>query len=188
MLSLEQPCAPVHPMHPAGGMMRFPEMRPILFALALFATTASAAAVAPPPPVFDALRFFEGTTHGDGRFKVILRGSHRVTVQGRGRMEGDTLVLNQIVTREGTEPKPRQWRIRAVSPGRYTGTLTDAKGPITGETTGDRLHLRYTSTGGFAVEQWLTLSADGRVAQNRLTAKRFGVTVATLDETITKTD
>ena len=172
------------PMRPAGDMMRCPVMRPALLALALLATAAPAA----PPPEFDAIRFFTGSTHGDGRFKVILRGSHRVTVQGRGRLEGDTLILDQIVTRDGTEPKPRQWRIRATAPGRYTGTLTDAKGPITGETTGDRLHLRYTSTGGFAVEQWLTLSADGRSAQNRLTAKRFGVTVATLDETIVKTD
>jgi hypothetical protein len=181
---LEQAGGPVHPVHPAGVAMRFLAMRPILLALAL----ATVAAAPPPPPTFDAIRFFTGTTHGDGRFKAILRGSQRVTVAGRGRMEGDTLVLDQIVTREGTDPKPRQWRIRATAPGRYTGTLSDAKGAITGETTGDRLRLRFTSTGGFAVEQWLTLSPDGRSAQNRLTAKRFGVTVATLDETITKTD
>ncbi len=175
----------VHHMRPAGDMVRCLTMRAALIVLALFATAASAK---PPPPEFDAIRFFEGGTRGDGLFKVILRGSHRVTVQGRGRIEGDTLILDQIVTREGTAPKSRQWRIRATAPGRYTGTLTDAKGPITGETTGDRLHLRYTSTGGFAVEQWLTLSPDGRSAQNRLTAKRFGVTVASLDETIVKTD
>jgi hypothetical protein len=181
---LEQAGGRVHPMRPVTGLPRYRAMRPILSAFALFATAAAAA----PPPSFDAIRFFQGATRGEGRLKVILRSGQRVSVAGRGRMEGDTLVLDQIVTREGTDPKPRQWRIRATTPGHYTGTLTDAKGAISGETIGDRLHLRFTSTGGFAVEQWLTLSPDGRSAQNRLTARRFGVTVATLDETITKTD
>ncbi|KQU53206.1 hypothetical protein ASG67_10360 [Sphingomonas sp. Leaf339] len=161
-------------------------MRFLLAALPALALLTTAAA--PPAPTFDALRFFNGKTEGKGRFKVVLRAGHDVHVQGHGRMEGDTLILDQIVTREGTAPKPRQWRIREVSPGRYTGTLTDAKGAITGETTGDRLHLAFTSTGGFKVEQWLTLAADGRSAQNRLTAKKFGITVATLDETIRKLD
>lgn len=157
------------------------------FLLAALPALALLTAVAP-APTFDALRFFSGTTEGQGRFKVILRTSQEVHVQGHGRMEGDTLVLDQIVTRDGTPPKPRQWRIRQSGPGRYTGTLTDAKGAITGETVGDRLHLSFTSTGGFAVEQWLVLTPDGRSARNRLTAKKFGVTVATLDETIRKLD
>lgn len=141
-----------------------------------------------PAPRFDPLRFFEGRTQGVGRFKVVLRAGQDVRVEGRGRMEGDTLVLDQVVTREGTGPKPRQWRIRQTAPGRYTGMLTDAKGPITGEATGDRLHLAFTSTGGYRIDQWLQLSADGRSAQNRLVARRFGVTVAHLDETIRKLD
>ena len=158
---------------------------PTLAALLLLLLTAAAPA---PPPEFDAIRFFTGATRGEGRFKVVLRAGQSVHVDGRGRLDGDTLVLEQTVTREGTVPKPRQWRIRRAGPGRYTGTLTDARGPITGETEGDRLHLRYTSTGGFAVEQRLTLAPDGRSAQNHLTAKKFGVAVATLDETITKAD
>jgi hypothetical protein len=159
-------------------------MRLSILALALLAAAPSSAA----PPTFDALRFFSGATRGEGRFKVILRRSQPVSVRGTGRMEGDTLVLDQIVTRAGSAPKPRQWRIRATAPGRYTGTLSDAKGPITGETVGNRLHLRFTNSDGFAIEQWLTLAANGRSAQNRLTAKRFGVRVATLDETITRLD
>ena len=158
-----------------------------LMILALLALPVGAAAQAPAPR-FDPLRFFEGRTEGVGRFKVVLRAGQDVRVEGRGRMEGDTLVLDQVVTREGTGPKPRQWRIRQTAPGRYTGTLTDAKGPITGEATGDRLHLAFTSTGGYRIDQWLQLSADGRSAQNRLVARRFGVTVAHLDETIRKLD
>lgn len=156
--------------------------------LAVAALFAAIPATAAEPPRFDAIRFFSGATEGTGRFKVVLRAGQAVRVEGRGRVEGDTLVLDQVVTREGTAPKPRQWRIRQVSPGRYTGTLTDAKGPITGTSSGDRLDLHYTSTGGFAIDQQLVLAPDGRSAQNRLVAKRFGVTVATLDETIRKTD
>lgn len=166
--------------------MRCKVMRPSILAVALLAIAPAPSSAA--PPTFDALRFFTGATRGEGRFKVILRHGQHLSVRGKGRMEGDILILDQIVTREGSEPKPRQWRIRATAPGRYTGTLSDAKGPITGETIGDRLHLRFTSSDGFAIEQWLTLAADGRSAQNRLTAKRFGVTVATVDETITKLD
>ncbi len=161
-------------------------MRPSILAVAVLAIAPAPSSAA--PPTFDALRFFTGATRGEGRFKVILRRSQPVSVRGTGRMEGDTLVLDQIVTRAGSAPKPRQWRIRRTAPNRYTGTLSDAKGPITGETIGDRLHLRFTSSDGFAIEQWLTLAADGRSAQNRLTARRFGVQVATLDETITKLD
>ena len=163
----------------------------ILALLPALAAPVGVAAEAPAPapaPRFDPLSFFEGRTQGVGRFKVVLRAGQDVRVEGRGRMEGDTLVLDQVVTREGTGPKPRQWRIRRTAPGRYTGTLTDAKGPITGEATGDRLHLAFTSTGGYRIDQWLQLSADGRSAQNRLVAKRFGVTVAHLDETIRKLD
>ena len=154
----------------------------------LLAALLSTPAAAGDPPRFDALRFFSGATEGVGRLKVVLRRGEPIRVEGRGRVEGDVLILDQVVTRGNAAPKPRQWRIRRVAPGRYLGTLTDARGPVTGEGVGDRLHLAFTSAGGFKVEQVLTLSPDGRSARNRLTAKRFGVTVATLDETIRKTD
>lgn len=156
--------------------------------LAPFLLAAAPQAAAPGPLRFDAIAFFSGRTEGVGRFKVVLRRGEPVRVEGRGRMEGDTLVLDQLVTRGDGPAKPRLWRIRRVAPGRYTGTLTDAKGPVTGVATGDRLHLAFTSTGGFRVDQRLVLAPDGRSARNRLTAKRFGVTVATLDETIRKLD
>lgn len=40
--------------------------------------------------------------------------------------------------------------------------------------------------GGMRVDQWLTLSADGQVAQNHLIVRKLGVTIATLEETIRK--
>ena len=46
---------------------------------------------------------------------------------------------------------------------------------------GDRLK-RFAARHG----RWLTLSPDGRTARNRLTVKRLGVVVASVDETIRK--
>jgi len=147
-----------------------------------------AGATAPATPMFDPLRFFAGATRGDASLKIILRSARAVNVQGHGRIAADgTLILDQRVEQEGKAPKTRQWRIRAVGHGRYAGTLTDATGPVTGEATGNRLHLSYP-TGRIRIDQWLTLSADGRSARNRLVARRLGITLAHLDETIRKLD
>jgi len=138
---------------------------------------------------FNPLGFFTGHTSGDGRLKVVLRRGVPVSVSGSGRVESDgTLVLDQTVL-EGTKPaRTRRWRLQRTAPGRYEGTLTDARGPVVGEVNGRRLYLRFTSTSGFRVRQWLTLSADGRSADNLLKASRLGVTVATLRERIRRID
>jgi hypothetical protein len=73
-----------------------------------------------------------------------------------------------------------------VGPGRYTGTLSDADGPVTGLVTGNRLRLSFRMRGGMDVDQWLTLAPGGRWARNVLRVSKFGMTVATLDETIRK--
>lgn len=160
----------------------------LLLPLAPVFLALSAAAPAP-APTFDAIRFFAGRTAGTAQLKVILGRTRAVRVQGQGRIEPDgTLVLDQTVATAGKPESRRQWRIREDAPGHYTGTLTDATGPITGETQGDRLRLSYRAWHGVAIEQWLTLAPDGRSARNRLTARKFGITVAVLDETIRKTD
>lgn len=53
---------------------------------------------------------------------------------------------------------------------------------------GDAFHLRYRTKGGIAIEQWMTLAPGGRSAHNRLVARKMGVIVARLDETIRKLD
>jgi len=137
---------------------------------------------------FDPLRFFAGRTRGEGQLKVVFRARVPVTVRGAGRMDGDTLVLDQVVE-EGAKPsRTRRWRLRKVAPTRYEGTLTDARGIVVAEVDGPLLRLRFTSTGGFQVRQTLTLAADGRSAANRLEARRLGVIVATLDERIARID
>jgi hypothetical protein len=73
-----------------------------------------------------------------------------------------------------------------VTPTHYEGTLTDARGRVVADADGPVLHLSFTTPGHFQVQQWLTLAPDGRSAANRLVARRFGVTVATLTERITR--
>ena len=141
------------------------------------------------PRRFDALRFFTGATEGRGRLKIALRRARAVSVHGNGRLAPDgAVVLDQRVEQAGQAPTRRRWRIREDRPGHYTGTLTDATGPVIGEARGDRLHLYYRAKHGVRIDQWLTLSPDGRSARNHLAARKLGVVVARLDETIRKTD
>lgn len=161
-------------------------MRPILLLTLPLAACAGGPPPSAPGPAFDALRFFEGRTRGSGELSIVLRQPRPLTVAGEGRLRPDgVLVLVQRVEQAGAAPRTRRWEIRRVAPGRYAGTLSDATGPVQGESSGNRLHLAYRSKQG-RVEQWLTLSPDGRTAENRLTVKRLGVVIARVDETIRK--
>lgn len=134
-------------------------------------------------------RFFVGRTEGVGTVRIMLSGSHGVRVRSRGRMDrSGALMIDQVVEEEGKPARRRIWRLERTGSNRFTGTISDARGPITGEVTGDVLHLRYRSTDGPSVEQWITLQPDGRTARNRMTFRRFGLTVATLEELIRRVD
>ena len=157
-------------------------------ALALVAAACAggppAASVATTPP-FVAERFFAGRLDGVGTLKIVLHGPTTVHVASIGTIAADgTLILDQHIEQQGKPARNRQWRIRALGDGRYTGSLTDASGPVIGVAVGSRLHLAFPMKGGIRVDQWLTLSADPRIAQNHLIVRKLGLTVATLDETI----
>lgn len=159
--------------------------------LAAAALLLPACAGSPPPvgggPAFDPIAFFEGRTRGAGELSIILRQPRALTVEGRGRVRPDgVLVLRQRIEEEGRPARTRRWEIRRTGPGAYAGTLTDATGPVRAEARGNRLRITYPSGAG-RVEQWLTLSPDGRTARNRLTVTRLGAVIARVDETIRKT-
>lgn len=159
----------------------------ILLPLVLAGCAAGRSELARPGPVFSAERFFAGHTEGQGQLKIALSGAKGFNVHGDGEVEADgTLVLGQLVEREGKDPERREWRIRRDGAG-YSGTLSDAKGIVRGEVRGNALHLRFTMTNGMNAEQWIYLQPGGRVALNRMTVKKFGVTVASIEETIRKT-
>jgi hypothetical protein len=96
-------------------------------------------------------------------------------------------VLDQKVQREGHPVETRQWRIHKQRDGRFGGTLSDAKGPITAEVNGNCLHLKYViAKGSYGAEQYVYLQPGGRIAINRMIIRKFGLTVATVEETIRK--
>ena len=140
---------------------------------------------AAPSPHFEPARFFAGASHGEARLKILFRAPQRVAVDSIGRVGADGVLLLDQHIRQGDVPvRARRWRIRLDGPGRYVGTLTDAEGPVTGEVAGNRLHLRFRARGGLDMEQWLFLEPGGQVAHNRMVVRKFGLTVAVLDEVI----
>lgn len=131
------------------------------------------------------LAFFAGRTEGTGVMKVLLSKSRVVHVHGTGHALPDgSLTLDQTVEEDGRPTTTRRWHVEAVGADHYSGTLTDAIGPVTGETAGNQLHLRFKTKGGMVADQWLSLRPGGTTADNVMVVRKFGVAVATLRETI----
>ena len=134
-------------------------------------------------------RFFVGRTSGSGTIRVVLSGQHGFRVRSLGRLDrSGALVVEQIVEEEGKAARRRTWRLTRLAQNRITGTLSDARGPVSGEIAGGVLSLRYTPTEGGTVEQRITFHPNGRTAENRMTIRRFGLPVATVEETIRRID
>lgn len=136
---------------------------------------------------FDPVAWFTGTSHGDGTLHKLLSSPVRTSVDSVGRPDGSGgLILDQTI-REGDKPvRKREWTMRPLGPGHFTGTLTDASGPVDLTVMGARALIHYPMKGGLQVHQQLALQSDGRTILNRLSVRKFGFEVAHLDETIRK--
>ena len=134
-------------------------------------------------------QFFVGRTASTGTASVFMSGSHTVRDRSRGRIEqGNVLILEQDVEEEGKPARHRTWRLVRGAGNRITGSISDARGPVTGDVSGNVIHLRYQSSEGPGVEQWITLQPGGRTAHNRMVFRRLGVTVATVNSVIWRVD
>jgi hypothetical protein len=140
-----------------------------------------------PAPVFDPATFFVGHTEGKATLNIALHHPRPVVVEGHGRIDADgTLILDQSV-QTGTGPaKPRSWRFHPDGPGRWSGTLSDAAGPVRGDITGNCLHLAFAMKGGLKAQQWLYLQRGGTIVRNVMVVRKLGLPVARLNETITR--
>lgn len=148
---------------------------------------AGAAGPAQSPKPFDPVAFFTGRTQGQGELRELVGKAKRVSVQSVGRVDRTGwLVLDQKVDVEGDPVRQRQWRLKLVAPGKYRGTLSDAKGPVEAEVNGQSARIRYMMKGGIKVQQVLTPLPGGRAVSNRATFRKFGMKVATLTERIEK--
>ena len=161
-------------------------LRPAAIAVALSLAAAPSASAA---AFEDPLRFFEGRTESIGTVKIAMKKAFRSRAIGRGEIAADgTLNLVQRVEDEGQLPKERRWKMRKVAPGRYTGTMSEARGPVTVEEVDGRDRFRFRMEGNVAVEQWLIPAKDGRSAASKITIRKYGVLVGRSDAVIRKVD
>ena len=135
----------------------------------------------------DPIDFFEGSSRGVGTFHRIFAEPSRLEVESTGirRRNGDLVLTQRIRQQSGGTPRTRTWIIRPVRPGRYTGTLTEAVGPVEITTNGPRASVRYAMKSGLSVRQQLALQSDGTLL-NHLEVRKWGLRVARVDETIRK--
>ena len=147
----------------------------------------SASVRAEAAPLADPLRFFEGRTESVGVMKMVMKKPYRVRSISQGKINGDgSLHLVQQVRDEGQPPKQRVWRIRKVGPGKFSGTMNEAKGPVTIEQVGDGYRFRFKMAGNLSVEQWLIPEPDGKSGSSKLTVRKYGMKVASSEATIRK--
>lgn len=137
---------------------------------------------------FDPVEFFRGRTHGEGTLKAIFQSPKALTVDSLGYEDKDgTLVIKQVIHEPSKPVRTRDWRLRALGEGRYEGTLTDAASKVRIEQKGDTIRIRYQAKDHLNFDQVLT-PARPREVTNRMKVKRFGITVAHMDEIIRKVD
>ena len=154
---------------------------------AIAAALALPGAAAPAQQPFDPVAFFTGLTHGKGALKELIGKEKRTTTESNGHVDQDGwLVLDQKVLVEGDPVRQRRWRLKLVSPGKYSGTLSDAKGPVQADVTAQSVRIRYTMKDGIRVDQLLTPLPGGQAVDNRATFHKWGMKVATLKERIEK--
>lgn len=135
----------------------------------------------------NALRFFEGSTESLSTVKVLMKKPYRSRAIGVGKIRTDgSLELVQQVTDDGRPAKMRRWLVHQVAPGRYSGTMTEALGPVDVQEVDGRYRFRFKMKGHLAVEQWLTPQPGGRAASNKATIRKFGMKVASAEGVIRK--
>jgi len=179
---------------------------PIALGICLFVALAVALviglgswATALPPSAFESgtpeLRpeiFFAGMTSSSGVIETRSGApTRRLRVTGSGeRLPDGSLRLIQRIRFDQDAPTMRTWVVRRLDAHHYTASLTDAAGPVDGETYGDLFHLRYAMRSPFGgeMEQWLYLQPDGHTVVNEATVSVLGIIVAHLSERITHED
>jgi uncharacterized protein DUF3833 len=154
----------------------------------VFVMTSTAVTAATPRTdrLQDPLRFFEGRTVSNSRVKVVLKKSYQSRSIGWGAMQPDgSLHLVQRVEDEAKPPRERIWRIRRSGANGFTGTMTEALGPVRIEEVGERYRFRFRMKNNLSVEEWLA-PLEGDAVRSIMTVRKFGVTVARSEGVIRK--
>ena len=157
-------------------------------AIATLALGASSA-VADPGQKLDMLDFFTGKTHGDNVMKTAFHRPHKLIVDSVGghNKEGEFILIDNV-QEEGKPARKRVWAMHPAGTNHFTGSLSDAVGPVDVNVSGDTATIRYTMKDGhIAIDQRLQLQRDGSLS-NRVVARKFGMKFGQVDGTIRKLD
>lgn len=157
--------------------------------VAIFLVAAAVPATADPDQKLDMTGFFTGKTHADNIIKIALHGPHKLNVDSLGgrNKEGEFILIDNV-QEEGKPARKRTWAMRPVGPNHFTGSLSDAVGPVDVVVAGNSATIRYVmKDGNMKIEQRLTLQPNGTLS-NEVIARKFGLKFATVQGTIRKLD
>jgi hypothetical protein len=148
-----------------------------------------ATAATDPAPKLDMTGFFTGKTHADNIIRIALHGPHKLTVDSiGGRNKEGEFILIDTVQEEGKPTRKRVWAMHPAGPDHFTGTLSDAVGPVDVAVSGNSATISYVMKDGhLKITQQLQLQPNGTLA-NHVMAKKFGLKFAEVDGTIRKVD
>ncbi|MDC8832575.1 DUF3833 domain-containing protein [Alteromonas gilva] len=137
-------------------------------------------------PALSLEQFFDGKVKAWG---IVQNRSgdvvQRFTVDIQGRMDGDTLILDETFHYEvGDGPDKRVWRITPTGNGEYDGAAGDILGTAKGVSYGNAFNFRYEmdlpvddTTYQVAFDDWFWAFEDGTL-MNRSYVKKFGLVMA----------
>ena len=154
-------------------------------ALALASSTSAYA----DPGKLDMTAFFTGKTHAENVLKVAFKRPTPLIVDSVGGKgdKGDFVLIDTV--REGDKPvRTRKWIMRQVGPGHFTGSLSDAVGPVDITVNGNRAIVQYVMKGGLKVRQQMDLLPDGKTIANRVSVTKFGMKFGSVEGKIRKLD
>jgi hypothetical protein len=149
---------------------------------------AALALAAAAPTQLDIVGFFTGRTHADNDIKIVFHSAHKLVVDTVGRRDGNEFVQVDTVHEEGKPVRTRTWHMRELGPNHFTGTLSDATGPVDMTVSGTTATVRYVMTGGLNIFETMQLQRDGRTLSNHVEARKLGLKFAHVDGAIRKLD
>jgi len=146
-------------------------------------------ALAAPDPRLDLTAFFTVRTHAENVLRIVFHGPAPLIVDSVGGKgdRGDFVLIDTV--HEGNKPvRTRKWVMREVSPGHYTGALSDATGPVDIVVSGNSAVIQYVMKGNLKVRQQMDLLGDGKTLANHVVVKKFGLKFASVEGKIRKLD
>ncbi|SDN10631.1 DUF3833 domain-containing protein [Vreelandella arcis] len=167
--------------------MKIPGHAIIFALLAFFLTACSSVDVedyAGTEPRLDIAEYFTGTTRAWGMVQDYSgEVQRRFTVTIEGRVDDDTLILDEDFVFADGETDRRVWRFERVDEHHWIGSANDVEGSVEAHQYGHAFHMNYPldidigdRTIGFTMNDWMYLQSDGRLI-NRTAMQKFGLTL-----------